>query len=267
MKVRADQIKHALSKRHTDDFFAAEVKTGPTHINSELLIFDSLAVKKSWANPCVMGYEIKVSRSDFLGDQKWPGYLAYCNMFSFVCPKDMISLNEIPPTVGLIYYYPETGALRTVRKAKHRLVEIPPELYMYIIFSKIESDRHPFFSSNREYFEAYLESRADTRVLGYKVARKLRDELDELREYKRRKEQESMFGDSKAELYNKIMSFLRKHNIHPNTYNDDWLETLEKAIQGGMSPQISKSVDALLVQANKLRELTQTNEEVVVADG
>lgn len=55
--VRADEIKRALSKRHTDDVFLTEVKIGKTWGNKELLKFDAFAIKKSWAKPRLTGYE------------------------------------------------------------------------------------------------------------------------------------------------------------------------------------------------------------------
>jgi len=34
-------------------------------------------------NPACTGYDIKISRSDFLGDEKWTGYLPLCNLLYF----------------------------------------------------------------------------------------------------------------------------------------------------------------------------------------
>ena len=111
--VRADEIKRALFKRHTDDLFLTEVKTGATWSNKDLLKFDAIAIKKSWAKPRLTGYEVKVSRSDFLNDQKWPDYLPHCRCFSFVCPKGLIQPEELTDEVGLIWYYLDSGALVT----------------------------------------------------------------------------------------------------------------------------------------------------------
>jgi hypothetical protein len=48
------------------------------------------------------GYEIKVSRSDFLADKKWREYLKYCRVFYFVAPAGIIKPSELPPEIGLI---------------------------------------------------------------------------------------------------------------------------------------------------------------------
>ncbi|KKN71721.1 hypothetical protein LCGC14_0417870 [marine sediment metagenome] len=48
------------------------------------------------------GYEIKVTRSDFLQDKKWQNYLKFCTWFSFVAPKGVIKLDELPDNIGLV---------------------------------------------------------------------------------------------------------------------------------------------------------------------
>lgn len=49
-----------------------------------------------------MGYEIKVSRGDFLQDKKWESYLKFCTRFYFVAPKGIIKTEELPEGIGLI---------------------------------------------------------------------------------------------------------------------------------------------------------------------
>ena len=56
-------------------------------------------VSKRW----VRGFEIKVSRSDFLKDEKWQEYAEFCSSLSIVCPKGLIEPEEIPKPFGLLY--------------------------------------------------------------------------------------------------------------------------------------------------------------------
>ena len=100
MKCNASEILRLLRSRHKDDVFVDEVKTGPT--GNGLLILDAWAMKKSWSRPSTIGYEIKVSRSDFTRDSKWHGYLDYCNEFYFVAPPGIIRPDELPPEAGLL---------------------------------------------------------------------------------------------------------------------------------------------------------------------
>lgn len=158
VKVNSDLIKRSLAKRHEKDFFVTECKSGPTTTaaRGELRIFDAIAVKKSWTQPCVTIYEIKISRSDFLSDIKWPAYKKYCNRLYFVCPKGLITPDEISDGVGLIYYNPENQALHTTKKALYQDNPLPTNVFYYILINKLESDRHPFFSKKREYIERVL---------------------------------------------------------------------------------------------------------------
>lgn len=60
-----------LAARHVNDVFIPECKDGPTQSGSHLRM-DAWAMNKSWAHPCAIGYEVKVTRADFIGDNKWP---------------------------------------------------------------------------------------------------------------------------------------------------------------------------------------------------
>lgn len=146
--VTAFEIKRALAEKHYKDFFITECKSGPTQIAAAgtLKILDGLAIKKSWTAPCFTGYEIKVSRSDFLRDAKFYTYEEICNCLYIVCPKGMIDRTELPESIGLMYYDPEKKTITTRKRAIYRKIEYTPELLLYIIFSRLDSDRIPFFS-------------------------------------------------------------------------------------------------------------------------
>ena len=157
-KVTSTDIKRALAEKHWRDFFLTEVKSGPTQlaVPGGLKILDGLAIRKSWTAPCFTGYEVKISRSDFLRDAKFYTYEELCNCLYIVCPKGMIERTELPESVGLMYYDPEKKTITTRKKAIFRKIEYSPELLLYIIFSRLDSDRYPFFSTKQEYFKEYL---------------------------------------------------------------------------------------------------------------
>ncbi len=182
-KVTSNDIKIALANSHEGkSFFTTECKTGPTYDNTHLYKFDGLAIAKSWAHPCITGYEIKVSRSDFLGDNKYFCYLPYCNEMYFVVPKGLIDKNEIPTEFGLIYYNPETETLLTKKKAIYRNIEISGEMLMYIFMNKIDSDRYPFHSSKADFFKDWLNKKKSNRDLGYAVKSRMAQTIEELEE-------------------------------------------------------------------------------------
>ena len=72
--MRASDLLALLAKKHSADVFVPECKTGGTWAGTHLRL-DAWAMRRSWTHPTVWGYEIKVSRSDFLSDDKWVGYL------------------------------------------------------------------------------------------------------------------------------------------------------------------------------------------------
>ena len=160
-KVTSTDIKLALKEFHNGkpSYFITECKTCSTYFPDPqgLLKFDGLAITKSYTKPNIIGYEIKVSRNDFLQDNKWHLYLQYCNEFYFVVPKGLVKKEELPDHVGLIYFNPDTKGLRTVKKALYRQIEEPVGVYKYIIFSRLEEDRIPFYNDRAEYCRDYLE--------------------------------------------------------------------------------------------------------------
>src|SRR5580765_3591485 len=101
-KVTSDIILEMLAVRHSEDVFVPECKTGPTHYADRCPRIDAWAMRRSWANPVTFGYEIKTSRNDFVRDEKWRDYLAYCTQFFFVAPPGIIRIDELPAEVGLI---------------------------------------------------------------------------------------------------------------------------------------------------------------------
>lgn len=92
-------------------------------------------------NRKIKGYEVKLTRADFLADKKWERYLPYCNYFSFVAPRGIIKKEELPEKIGLIevffderYKDAETVFIRSeiVRKMQ-RLHDIEVENYIKLL--------------------------------------------------------------------------------------------------------------------------------------
>jgi hypothetical protein len=78
------------------------------------LRFDVVGVAKYTRQ--VRIYEIKSSRGDFLADQKWEKYLAYCTHFAFVAPAGAIFRWELDRGIGLIEY--GAPAFERMRRAR-----------------------------------------------------------------------------------------------------------------------------------------------------
>jgi len=253
MQVTSSDIKKALAKKHGDrEFFITECKNGPT--GTGLLQFDGLAIYKSWAHPNIVGYEIKVSRSDFLRDNKFFRYMPYCHELYFVVPTGLIDRMELPNDIGLMYYNPETKALTTKKKAIHRKIEIDAEMLLYIIMNRLDSDRLPFHSSKAEYWKDWLDNKISNRELGYQVSSKL---LGQIRELEQENQRYKHFKEERDE-HNKILEVMKKHGL--NTWYNV-AETLDAALSRPYPAELDTIRSQLansILSIDKLKEKTET---------
>ena len=103
-----------------------------THVTiSQMSECDCISISKS---DYIYEYEIKISRADFKKDftkikhtniinenytkvRKGETFYLLPNYFSFVTPKDLIKIEEVPDYAGLIYMN-EDGSFEVIRKPK-----------------------------------------------------------------------------------------------------------------------------------------------------
>ena len=232
-KTPAHIITKALHDRHVSrgDYFATEVKSGSTTMarRGDLLIFDALAISKSWTKPHVDIYEIKISRSDFLSDFKWPRYREFCNRFWFACPIGLITPDELSDGVGLITYNPDNKSLRAIRRPVFQDNPLSPKVLLYLVMSRLDLERHPFFSDAREYFEAMVNDRKDKSMLGDKVRSRLNSDNRLLRIALADTKRDLGLYKNSHERLKEILDWLRKRQF--STYNNDSLfAQLEKML-------------------------------------
>lgn len=171
----ADHILEMLKQKHLEDVFVPECKDGSSGMG--YLRLDAWVMKKSWVHPLAIGYEIKVSRSDFVNDEKWRGYLPYCNEFYFVCPTGLISPDELPNDTGLLWLA-KTGT-RLFKKKKPVYRNDTPdmlELYKYIVMcrSKIKRNTYDSDQTRKEYWKQWLAEKDEKKTIGYNVSKKIK---------------------------------------------------------------------------------------------
>ncbi len=181
VKVQAYQILRALERKHLrrkrPDKFFAEVYNGMAGSNR----FDAVAIKPSWTQGKITGYEIKVNRQDFLADHKWPAYLDSCHLFYFVAPAGVISPDELDARVGLITYNPERGTLRTAKKAVFQDKQMDWEMLYSIVINRMNDDRYPFHNNRVEFFKDWLENKEERQRVGRVAGTEMAKEVDRLR--------------------------------------------------------------------------------------
>lgn len=238
-KVTSTDIKLALKNMHMSrsSYFITECKNGSTYFPPAqgLLKFDGLAITKSYTKPNIIGYEIKVSRGDFKQDGKWHLYLQYCNEFYFVVPTGSVKKEELPDNVGLIYYNPENKTLRTVKKALYRQIEKPVGIYEYIIYSRLDEDRIPFYNERAEYAKDYLEDKKNRKYVGDTLGSKLAVDLQNAT----KKLEELRNADAELEAWKKVKKVLDESHILPWRWwsNDGWITELEQVLSGKCNPK------------------------------
>ena len=171
----ADQIINMLALKHFKDVFVPECKDGCSQGGH--LRLDAWVMKKSWAHPLITGYEVKVSRSDFENDEKWRGYLPYCNEFYFVCPHGLIQPEELPDETGLMWVSKTGSRLYRKKKARYRTDLQLLDIYKYVIMcrSQIKKNTYDGDMSRVDYWQQWLEENDEKKHLGYNVSKKVRE--------------------------------------------------------------------------------------------
>lgn len=248
MGVTAYDIKKALSIRHSADFFTTECMSGPAGRGT--FRFDAVAITKSWTKPTFIGYEVKVSRSDFKADNKFYAYLPYFHELYIACPKGMINREELPESIGLVWYNPETKEIRAKKRAPYRDIEIDVEMLLHIFYSHLKSDRTPFFADRASFCKQYLSDKHSFycigRDLGTKMAIKLEEQENLLNKYKH--------SGKALETLDVVREVLHKHGMY--CWDDSELaDNLEKVLSQSYPPELDRVKDAMNRSLERLNEI------------
>jgi len=174
--IKANDILKLLLQRHKNDIAVPECKNGSTWSSNNILRFDLWVMKKSYTRPMTWIYEIKVSRSDFINDNKWQKYLPYCTDFYFVAPIGVIDVTEVPEQAGLLLSSKNGTRLYCKKKAPHRHVDISDNVLKYILMSrsKIINGLSNESYSPKKYWEMWFINQNENQDLGHNVSRKIR---------------------------------------------------------------------------------------------
>lgn len=178
LEITSDQVLDLLATRHSTDVFVSECKDGPTQSVRNYSRLDAWVMPRSWAHPACTGYEIKVSRSDFLGDEKWTDYLPLCNLLYFVAPAGVIQIDEIPEPCGLLQVSKNAKRFMTIKRAPFREVRIPEDLWRYILMCRtkiVPPNMNGGEVSEETYWRNWLREKVEKRDLGRAVSKGLQE--------------------------------------------------------------------------------------------
>lgn len=241
--MNSQQIVELLAARHTEDVFVPECRIGGAIGRGTIM--DAWAMPKSWAHPAVCGYEIKVSRNDFVRDTKWRSYLDCCNLFYFVAPPGIISVAELPPEAGLLETSVAGARLFVKKKAPHRAIDIPENVFRYVIMNRcrIVAEDAPGrrISMKVHSWETELARRREDRnfgrLLGRRIGQAYRKDVLEVQ-----CENEKLTKLMKN--YDAHRAFLVKMGFDPeNTYVSEWeFERRWQKMQSGVDPSFIRGL-------------------------
>lgn len=251
--MSAEAIARMLARKHSEDIFVAECKNGPTHIANDMRRLDGWALKKTWQPVTMIGYEIKVSRSDFTSDTKWLSYLPLCHQFYWVCPSGLIKKEEVSNDAGLIWVTKTGTRLFTKVKAPYRRIEIPWELLVYVLMSRATIDVPSSGSGSSEYWRRWLESRERDRSLGWSVGKKIQELWHEVNEKNR-----DLGGENAAlgEIKNRMMEL----GFDPERRVNSWevrsaLDKLSGAIPRDLANKLRHAATSASKAAEAIEDL------------
>ena len=235
--INAEKIIMLLSKRHKGDVFIPQCKDGASQSRDHFKQIDALAFVPTWTRNEVHGYEVKVSRADFLHDQKMAGYLEMCSCFWIVCPPEVCDLSEIPAQAGLINVTKNGTGLRTIKKAPIRQVAIPEDVYRYVLYHRVrprgmqhdgEIDYSLRLEAWREFLAQDLEKKDISWRVNHKISKHVKDKLEELRTKIRDAEAVSIENER---LKARVDQLLERQKIWDSTVNGPMIRELEYLIE------------------------------------
>jgi len=90
------------------------------------------------ADGTMLGVEIKVSVADLKGDQKWPEYLEFCELFYFAIPPDFPD-HHVPEGTGLIVADRYGGAI--VRPSARTQLHASRRKAVTLSFARVAAER------------------------------------------------------------------------------------------------------------------------------
>lgn len=144
---------------------------------------DVCAAKLSWTNPDVRGFEVKVTRSDFLADVnsgKFRRYLGWVDLFYFATPSGLVKKSEIPEGCGLVVRG-ENGwsGVRAPRRTK--LSEVDRAGSLLALFMNLHGFRQQATRSER--LARYMKDRSLRSALSEQLREMLREADGKERQY------------------------------------------------------------------------------------
>lgn len=214
-KVTAFDIGVALMDRYrrTGNGYWPEITvTDPV---GELRL-DGVALEWSYGNMWIHGFEVKISRSDFLRDSKYTLYRKYCDTLTLVCPRKLIDRNEVPDGIGLMWYDPKTHEVKYRRKPEYDAPGTDTSQITKKLLKTLTQDVKFNSATNRwGHFKSaqdYVDQKTTMKNIGQTLGSKMALRLQQLEHQAEPKYQQELHG--KAEAYKRLAKILSEHGFY-----------------------------------------------------
>lgn len=178
-KISTDSVIYALSLAHPPDKWAffEELRIGTGFSKDSKQRIDAVAISYYRANAqCIRTFEVKVSRSDFLSEMKKPlkrrAAHRIANEFFFVCPKGMISVEELPVECGLIEVTEDGQVETTVPAPYFKEVYITKNL-LSAVARRVDRDRSEPWQRAEKAMNDFVKS-LDMDVVGLAIEKRIK---------------------------------------------------------------------------------------------
>lgn len=129
----------------------------------------------------MLGFEVKVSRSDWLRDKKVIDYLPMCHYLYIVAPKGIVEHSELSDGIGLMEPIGDGSRLVIRRKAVWRDIALPGELMVYVLMCRAVITRERAVAPRSEYImdglRRWVEGKHERHELSYAVRSKIRQKF------------------------------------------------------------------------------------------
>lgn len=199
----------------------------------------------------MIGYEVKVSRSDWLNDKKYLAYLPLCHYLNIVAAPGVVQIEELPPDVGLLEPVGNGTRLVTRRKAVYRKIELPGDLLVYVLMCRTKITREIQDSSGwrMRQLQEWVESKNEKHKLSYAVNAKIRETFAE----QERRQSQLNF---RLERLERIERRLTELGFDPDKPVDLW-DLNQRLKPQGVDPDIvqtlSRAADNIMKACDRLR--------------
>jgi len=260
--MNSDSLLKLLLTKHSQQLCVPECKTGSAYLDKNHRQMDLWVMNRSWTQGWTICYEIKVSRQDFLRDEKWPHYLPFCNYFYFVSPLNVIKPEETPEQAGLLVGSKNLKKLYTKKKAPCRDVEIPESLWRYILMWRTTVTNDQYHISDKQFWTNWLKEKDENKRFGHIVGRRLNEiikkQIDEV-------QAENQRLKAKIKNFEELSVWLKEQGIN---IRDSWqmkrdITKLLTEISTGLPMYVMDYLEAIL---NNLTQLKRTLNERIDAE-